>query len=171
MLKHVDLGAGTECLEEQTPQSEDSPGIVCDGERLGRFIYRTDHVAADGALAPAALPSQDLLEPCRQGLSLARIDHMDPVEIRRRAKQFDTNSEANEHPTLAIARAHDIRCLRTESGRRSFCVIDDARPDFKAHALVRPADRAAHSRSSIKRLRRKLLELFAVCRDRDPTIH
>lgn len=56
---------------------------------------------------------------------------MAAVELRTLAKQSDTNSEANEHQGLAVARAHDIRYLRTKSGRPLFGIIDDARPSFK----------------------------------------
>ena len=54
-----------ECIEESKQQSPHSPGTVGDEERLARFIWRSDHLAQDGELAPAAFPVQDFLDTSR----------------------------------------------------------------------------------------------------------
>ena len=59
-----------ECVEENQQQSDHHAfGTVRDEERLARFVWRSDHLAADGELAPAAFPVQDLLEQNRGGLT------------------------------------------------------------------------------------------------------
>ena len=148
-----------ECSEEQEQQSPHSPGTVRDEERLGRFIVRRDHLAEDGELAPAAFPVQDFLDHSRGGLSVARLDHMSAIDIRRRAVLVGSGS-ANAVRGRAVAKTGPIRAIRTDGGR-VFCVVDDGKPDFGAHAATRLADERGISKSSVRRARNQLMRLFS----------
>lgn len=71
---------------------------MLDCEELGRFLYRDDHLTPDGDVAPAALPTTDLLDPSREGLSLARLFHLTAR-------------------TSALSRALAIPCRSPSAGR------------------------------------------------------
>ena len=150
-----------ECPEEKTARSCLSPGPVLDNEELGRFLYRDDHLTTDGLVAPAALPTTDLLDPSREGLSLGRLLYLTAQDIRRRAAEYEGRHSANRFSGLGVVPTARVRKLLTPHGRRELCVVDDARPEFRAHALVQLADRTAYNKASVRRLRRRLLDLVA----------
>ena len=143
-----------ECIEENQQQSPHSPGTVRNEEKLARFVQRSDHLTEDGALAPAAFPVQDLLNPSRGGLSVARVDHMTREEVRRR-------TSANQIQDMAVAEAKAVRAIR-ENSARIFCVLDGGEPDFQAHAVVRLAAHLSLTPSSARRVRRQLMHTFAI---------
>ena len=150
-----------ECVEENQQQSDHhSFGTVRDEERLARFVWRSDHLAGDGELAPAAFPVQDLLEHSRGGLSVARLEHMTGEEVRRRVDALVDSTSAHRTKGLAVAEAKGIRAIR-KSGVRQLCVIDDGLPDFQAHAVTRLANHQSMSRSSVRRVRERLMHTFA----------
>ena len=62
---------------------------MLDEEELGRFLYRDDHLTTDGLLAPAALPTSDLLDPSREGLSVGRLFHLTAQDISRLAAEYE----------------------------------------------------------------------------------
>ena len=148
-----------ECIEEDEQQSSHSPGTVRDEETLARFIWRSDHLAEDGELAPAAFPVQDFLDLSRGGLSVARLDHMTAVEIRRHAALVG-DGNATTARGRAVAETKDIRAIRANDAR-VFCVLDDGQPDFPAHAATRLADMRGVSRSSARRVRNLLMRVFS----------
>ena len=150
-----------ECIEEKQRQSVHSPGIVRDEERLARFVWRSEHLAEDGNLAPAAFPVQDFLEHRRGGLSVARLDHMTPVELRRQMGILVTRTNAKKSKGMAVAEKRAVRAIRNKSGARVFCVIDAGLPDFQAHAATRLADHESMNRSSMRRVRKQLMRSFA----------
>lgn len=150
-----------ECIEENQQQSVHSPGPVRDEERLARFVWRSEHLAEDGDLAPAAFPIQDFLEHRRGGLSVARLDHMAPVEIRRQVGALVARTNAKKAKGMAVAETRAIRAMRNKSGARVFCVIDAGLPDFRAHAAIRLADHQSMNRSSVRRVRKQLMRSFA----------
>ena len=150
-----------ECPEEKTARSCLSPGPVLDHEELGRFLYRDDHLTTDGLVAPAALPTTDLLDLSREGLSLGRLFHLTAQDIRRRAAEYEGRHSANRFSGFGVVLTARVRHLLTPHGQRELCVVDDARRGFRAHALVQLADRNAYNRASVRRLRRRLLELVA----------
>ena len=151
---------GRDCPDEATARSVGSPGRVLDGEELGRFVYRDDHLTEDG-LAPAALPTSDLLDPQREGLSVGRLVHLTAYDIRRLAAALEHKAQTNRFRGFGVVATADVRNLRTHDGRRELCVVDDARPEFTAHALVQLANPGAYCKSSVRRLRRRLLDLLA----------
>lgn len=152
---------GRECPEEAAAQSARGPGPVLDEEELGRFLYRDDHLTADGHLAPAALPTSDLLDPQRAGLSVGRLDHLSADGIRRLVVEHEQKTPANRFGGCGVVATADVRNLRTHDGRRELCVVDDAADGFAAHALVRLANPGAYGRSTVRRLRGRLLDLFS----------
>ena len=150
-----------DCPEEMTARSCVGPGPVLGHEELGRFLYRPDHLAPDGLLAPAALPTRDLLEPTREGLSVGRLLHLTPQDIRSLAAQYEERDSANTLFGFGVVLTASVRELLADHGRRELCVVDDPRDGFPAHALLRLADRAAHTQGSVRRLRSRLIALFA----------
>ena len=149
-----------ECIEEDEQQSSCSPGTVRDEESLARFIYRSDHLADDGELAPAAFPVQDFLDRGRGGLSVARLDHMTPIDVQRHVVALVGSGNARATKGMAVAETRGIRAIRND-GARTFCVVDDGKPDFQAHAATRLADSHGMSRSSVRRVRRQLMRSFS----------
>ena len=142
-------------------QSHLSPGPVLDHEELGRFLYRPDHLTPDGKVTPAALPVKELLEPEQKGLSLGRLLHLTAQDIRRKAAEYEARDRDNRFWGFGVVRAVRVRELRTTQGRRELCVVDDALPEFEAHALLQLADRGAYNKGSVRRVRRQLLKLTA----------
>ena len=152
---------GRDCPDEATARSVGGPGRVLDGEELGRFVFRDDHLTEDGRLTPAALPTSDLLDPQREGLSVGRLIHLTACDIRRLAAAHVHRAPTNRFRGFGVVATADVRNLRTQDGRRELCVVDDARPEFTAHALVQLANPGAYRKSSVRRLRRRLLDLLA----------
>ena len=153
------MGPMEECSEEKEQQSRHSPGTVGDGERLARLIWRSEHFGADGKLVPAAFPTQDFLDHSRGGLSLARLDHMTHTEIRRPDALLGGGS-GKALKGMAVAETTGVRAIRTD-GARAFCVVDDGTPAFRAHAAIRLAHQRGMSRSSVRRVRHKLMRVFS----------
>ena len=151
----------SECPEETTVRSVGSPGPVLDEEELGRFLFRDDHLTADGDLTPAALPTSDLLDPQRAGISVGRLDHLNADDILGvvAARQRRTPTDKLHGCGVAVTAA--VRCMRARDGRRELCVVDDALDGFEAHALVRLANPDAYTKGSVRRLRERLLDLFS----------
>ena len=130
-----------------------------DDEALARFIYRDDHIGADGLLAPPALSVQDLLEPERRGLSVARSQHMTSDELIVRVKALQSDAQPARY---GKAQAAAVRAVTTAAVSRAFCVVDDGKSGFPAHALIRLDNPKAWTPSSVRRLRNRLLRVFAV---------
>ena len=151
-----------ECPEEKAARSSFSPGPVLDSEELGRFLYRDDHLTPDGDVAPAALPTTDLLDPSREGLSLGRLFHLTPQDIRRLGADYEGRHPANRFFGFGVVVTASVRRLLTEHGRRALCVVDDARDGFPAHTLVQLEDRGAYTQGKLRRLRHRLLDLIEV---------
>ena len=156
------MGEREECIEELQEQSVYSPGTVRDDESLARFVLRREHFAPDGELATAAFPVQDFLEPHRGGLSLARLGHMSREEVLQRAEASADGPSDRRATDVAVANTRAIRAIRSKSGARLFCVVDDGLPDFRAHAVARLADRRSASRSAARRARMLLMQAFAL---------
>ena len=151
-----------ECPEETTARSTGGPGPVLDQEEVARLLYRDDHLTADGRLTPAALPTSDLLEPEREGLSVGRLVHLTAHDIRRLVAERERRAPANRFSGGGVAMTADVRNLRTRDGQRELCVVDDPREGFDAHALVRLANPGAYNRGSVRRLRERLIDLFSL---------
>ncbi len=150
-------GEQTTCPEECEPQSEGSPGIVLDEETPARFIYLEDYVNDDGFLSPTVIPSQD---SSRHGLSFTRLNCVCLQEIDERGRTFEARKPTNMYRGIAIVVARDVRELRTRGKSQEVCVVDDAGPENIAHALARLKNQETWTRSQVKRLRRKLLQLM-----------
>lgn len=159
-MPSVRRSMGLECPEEATARSEVGPGRVLDEEELGRFIYRDDHLTSDGQLTPTAVPTNDLLDPQREGLSVGRLLHLRADEIRRLITEREQRDPANRFRGCGVIVTENVRNLRTRDGQRELCVVDDARGGFDAHALVRLANPDAYGRASVRRVRKRLLDLL-----------
>ena len=70
----------------------------------------------------------------------------------------------NSFSGIARAKTKDIRNLRTEQGFRSFCVIDDATPEFPAHALLRFDKGEDITKSAVRKIRKPLLQILKLDR-------
>ena len=139
------------------------PGPVLDPETLGRFLYRTDQVTPDGVLTPAALPTADFLDPERRGTSVGRLVHMTVHDIRSVVAVQEQKASTNKFSGCGVLLTEAVRSLRTDDGRRELCIVDDAEEGFPAHALLRLANPGAYNKGSVRRLRKRLIDLFAFC--------
>ena len=148
-----------ECSEENEQQSLYSPGTVGDEEPLARFIWRDDHLAEDGQLAPAAFSVKEFLDDSRGGLSVARLDYMTADEIQRPAALLGPE-RAKMVKGRAVAETTVVRAIRKE-GLRVFCVVDDGKPNCHAHAATRLAEKRCMSRSAVRRVRAQLMRTFS----------
>ena len=147
-----------ECPEEAVARVPDGPGVVLDGEQIVRLVLRDEHWTADG-LTPAALPTSDLLEPEREGLSVNRLSHMTHEELNCIVGGYEKRDPRNKLCGCGVMSTSGVRELRAD-GLRVFCVVDDPRDGIDSHALVRLAGQARYSRGSVKRLRRRLIDLL-----------
>ena len=152
-----------ECPEETAARSMGGPGPVLDHEELCRFLYRVDHLSADGRFTPAALPTRDLLDPQRERLSVGRLTYLTAQDVGRMVSEREQRTSANQFSGGGVAVTADFRRLRTHDGRRELCVVDDSRDGFNAHALLRLANATAYNRASVRRLRERLINLFNFC--------
>jgi hypothetical protein len=146
-----------DCPAELEPQSDGSPGVVLQAERLARILYRADQVEYDtGQLKPGAFPVKHL----RQGLSLARLSHMSEAELQQHATEFEARNKDNKLAGVGVATTSQVRSLRDSSDRQALCVVDDAKPDFRAHALaaLRSPD---EDDASLRALREHLIDFFS----------
>ena len=150
-----------ECPEEAEAQAPCGPGRVSDGEELGRLLFRECYLTPDGFLAPAALPTADLIEPQRKGLSVARLAHLSDNELRRQIAVRERRNPKNRFIGMGIAMTSGVRSLRTADGRREVCVVDDPLKGYCSHALLRLANAGTYSPGSVRRIRERLIELFA----------
>lgn len=152
------------CPGESKRQSAYSPGVVRDEERLCRIVHRVEAVAGS-SLGPAAFPVKDLCDPERRGISVIRIEGMTASECRRLVRT------AFGHPArwtwlgIGAATCGRVRNLLHE-GARAFCVVDDGKPGFERHALIRLQDPRLR-RSTVRRLRAGLIEVFRYQADDD----
>ena len=150
-----------ECPEEKYVQSELSPGTVKNQEKLGRFLYSKDHINEQGGIGPAAFQIDDLIKPERKGISVIRLDVIDPVELLKIESDFFARIKGIQNLNLCVATTKEIRDIRIGS-RRAFCVVDDAEPNCKAHAIIRLEYMASYNRQTIRRIRHLLIEKFSI---------
>jgi hypothetical protein len=150
----------TDCPAEREQQSEHSPGIVGNREQLARIVYHRDHLeAGTGRLTPGAIRISDLEV---RGLSLARLRHITAEELQLRGEEFAARRQENRLEGVGVATARQVRSLRDGEGRQALCVIDDGKPDFRAHAIaIRSADQ---DRPTLLKLRGALIDFFSPVR-------
>jgi len=92
---------------------------------------------------------------------------MSADECNARAKRFSRSRNLSVH--WGETRAEIVRATTEGRIARAFCVIDDGKSDFPAHALICLAERDAWTRGSVRRLRCKLLDVI-VLRHREESI-
>lgn len=157
-MNGVDAGSSpAPCPGESKQQSVHSPGVVRDGERLCRVVHQVEAVVRSG-LGPAAFPVKDLCQPERRGISVIRINGMTASECRRLVRTAFNRPAAWTWLGTGTATCGRVRNIRHE-GARAFCVVDDGRPGFETHALIRLRDPKTR-RSLARRLRASLLDAF-----------
>lgn len=149
----------TDCPEEREAQSNASDGRIEDLERLGRLVYRRDQITDTGLLASSALPVLDLRDPKRKGLSVLRLDSLDPLQRARVHSAFSKRSSP-VHMRLFVASVGEVRKIRCGDGRQVFCVVDDAIEDVDAHALIRLDRPHEMTKGEVREVRKELLGLF-----------
>ena len=152
-----------ECPEEAAAQVPNGPGVVLDGERIVRLVLRDEHLLADGRLAPSAVPTDDLLVPNRKGLSVSRLPHLTHEELNHIIIGEYKNRDERKLHGCGVVLTSGVRGLRDCDGRRIFCVVDDPRDRNESHALIRLADQARYNRGSVRRARKRLMDLMTLC--------
>jgi hypothetical protein len=156
----------TDCTAERVQQSDHSPGLIKDDEDLAKIIYHRDQIDFEtGELKPGAFSMTDLMT---RGLSLVRLRHITVEELQRRGEEFAARRDENRLQGVGVASAGQVRSLRGAEGRQALCVIDDGKPDFRAHAIaIRSADQ---DRPTLMKVRGVLMGLFAPVRAIDEAI-
>lgn len=149
-----------ECAGETEQQSPFSPGVVADCEPIARVVYLPQHRGPDGLPAPGLLPSQDLLDAKRRGLSTIRVSGMTGAECDRIVRERVLRSNSKSHDGLAVVSCRAVRDQQDCQCERLWCVIDAGEDGFESHALIQLAARHEFTRSSVKKVRGELLSLF-----------
>ena len=160
------------CPEENTRQSEHSPSVVADGERLARYIYLNEQVNLDTReLKTGAFALDDLIEPDRKGLSFDRLEHVTREEVERRGAEFAARKLQGEFHGLAVNTASAVRSITDDNNVRMLGVIDDGMINNIAHSLAvqskKLRDRALGHRQlrvALKPVRERLMDLFSPVR-------
>ena len=145
------------CPAESKRQSVYSPGVVRDGERLCRVVHQLQAVVGSG-LGPAAFPVKDLCDAERAGISVIRINGMTASECQRLVRTAFDRPAGWTWLGTGTATCGRIRNI-LHDGARAFCVVDDGKPGFETHALIRLRDPKSR-RSLARRLRASLLSAF-----------
>lgn len=164
-----------DCPLEHEQQSEHSRGVVADAERLGRFIYHEEQVDdSTGELKSGAFQMDEFLEAERRGASVARVDRSNADDLRRLGRQFAARGQARWTRGLGVSLVLDVRQISDGAGKRVFCVVDDGKPDFEAHALISRSEvyRVAglterQLKAKLKPFRERLRQLFSPVREID----
>ena len=151
---------GARCPGETKLQSTFSSGLVADNEPIARVAYLPQHIGPDGLPAPGLLPSQDLLDTDRRGLSTIRVRGMAAAGCDRIIRQRILKSHSQSYHGLAIVCCLAVRDQRDGKRERIWCVIDDGEEAFESHALIQLAAPHKYTRSSVKKVRGELLALF-----------
>ena len=138
--------------------------MVRDEERLCRIVHQAEAIVGRG-LGPAAFPVKDLCDPERGGISVIRINGMMAPECRRLVRTAFDRPAGWTWLGTGAATCGRIRNILHE-GARAFCVLDDGKPGFETHALIRLQDPKT-PRSLARRLRASLLHAFEYLADDD----
>ena len=146
------------CPEERSQQSRFSPDVIQDAETLGRVAHHQDHIQ-DGELHPALFPIKDLTAPDRRGISVVRLDGTIYAECHETVRNAFGKPADWRWRGLATARCESVRGVQDGNTGRAFCAVDDGKPEFRSHALIRLHEAGTPDRP-IRRLRARLLACF-----------
>lgn len=138
--------------------------MVGDEERLCRVVHRIEAVVG-GVLGPAAFPVKDLCDAERGGISVIRINTMTASECQSLVRTAFDRPAGWTWLGTGTSTCGRIRNILHEGGR-AFCVVDDGKPGFETHALIRLQDPRL-ARSTARRLRACLMEVFRYYPDDD----
>lgn len=152
------------CAAEQSIQSTlTERGVVLDKERVARLVYWSGHTDDNGDLSTGAIPSDDFLKPARGGWSVTRIDVAPTGWADALGGQHAVRRPDYAYQGYFSALVREVRDIKTKSGERVFCVVDDGTNDDPHHALVTVSDnvRVGLSKAEFKPFRERLRLLFS----------
>lgn len=114
--------ACVECPNELQKQHEESPGVVQDSELVALILLVPDQW--DNSSFTNAAFSRSKLK--KGQLSICRVKHTTQCEVQ----QFVVKPQLDKVPSrrlagAAYANCGDIRAIKTGSGSRAFCIVDD----------------------------------------------
>ncbi len=146
----------------------DSPGSVRDEETLALGLYSPDVFdVASGLVTVEALkldyflgPKKGHVDKCGEstGLSVARFDpDAGRPELHRTLKALRAGRDRTIEGA-ALIQAGALRSIQTGDGLPALVVLDDGKPGFTTHAVVRGRD--GLSRSGLKDPREQLRMLL-----------
>lgn len=142
---------------ELQQQSDHSPGVVRDEERLARVVLPEHLDRTTGGLKPTAFRIDDLMDPAR-GLSLVRMAHTTVDELGRHAARLMSRRPDRSAEGVVVAETASIRAIRDDNQHRALCVLDDGDVELQAHAIaIRSGEQ---DRLSLKKVREHLMNLF-----------
>lgn len=146
------------CPAENEQQSEHSPGVIEDEERLVKVIHSPEHYDQEkGTIKPGAFSAEDL-HNLNRGLSLDRILHSSRESLQERAETLTGKKKERLLEGFATTIAEKIRQITHSDGERALCVIDDGLKENPAHSIcIRAGDQ---TKSKMRGIRGKLMDVF-----------
>jgi len=137
---------------EKETQSNFSPHIVKNEEKLLRLVYAPEHVVG-GNVIETAISLDDL--KCR-GLSLDRLAFANKeIILARITVQMKNCPDKREEASLSKFTCSDIRNIKNDS--QVFLIIDDAVKENKAHAAIFINKESGTGKSALRRARATLI--------------
>jgi len=149
----------SECPKESATQSVFStnpPGVVLDKEVLGRILISPEHVDKETGVVKKAAFKKDELKG--SGLSVSRLQYVDPDELDARARELAERRPENDYVGIISANVSTIRALKDDGDKRSFCVVDDGLEDYQSHAIIERE--GEKSDGAIRKARKRLMDTF-----------
>ena len=145
-------------LKETTKQSEYSPGIIQDSEKVARVLLSPKHYK-NGIIVATAF--EQIFSP--EGFSILRHSEYFDYSLNKTIELLE--STENKYIGYASANVVDIRKVIIDSIYRVFIVLDTAREDRRAHADIFTTRATINSEKLKKRyvtnyIRQQISELF-----------
>lgn len=147
--------------DEDQPASNTAFGAVLDAEALGRVVCNPRHIYKEGGVKPSCFGETDVRE---RGLSLFRLDHMNPAVQQVQAVAVCSTIPGNRLERVYRSEAASIRALKTASNTQALVILDDpapasgAVPKNDAHAITRAKEELTED--DLLMIRTELQQLF-----------
>jgi hypothetical protein len=121
-----------DCGCEKYRMSLHSPGVVCDSERLARFVFSPFQVDKKGRLNSGAFSHVH-----QKGCSIQRDTQASNDEITLFIKQFIESRDDLAWKGLLVANSSSVRQIMTRnSSQRAVCVYDTAEKENPSHGEI-----------------------------------
>jgi len=144
------------CPQENTSQSEHSPGIVGDSEILLRLIFSPHHWdEIKNELKPAAFMRSEL---SGRGFSVERKKYSSSEYLTKKSQTIGRSNSKKIFVGIIRCLCLSVRNIVDDTNQQAFCILDTATIEDRGHADIRFS--SDYKRSSQLKLRGKLTECF-----------